>query len=172
MRAITEQHTIDLAQAGDTAAFALLLQQNYIFVRNYVLKLTMNPALTDDIVQDTMLKSMEKLHLYNGSSKFSSWLITIATRIYVDIIRRQKVEKRWQEQAVRSLRFQIESHKEEWTDVLDCLGKLPPEQRAAILLKHYYGYTYPEIAEMLDMSEGTAKSRVFYGIEHIRKELK
>ncbi|MCY9512956.1 RNA polymerase sigma factor SigY [Paenibacillus apiarius] len=169
---MTEQDTIDRAQAGDTAALALLLQKHYTFVRNYVLKLTMNPILTDDIVQDTMLKSMEKLHLYNGASKFSSWLITIATRIYVDLTRRQKVEKRWQEQATRSLRYQMEAHNEEWTDMIDSLGKLPPEQRAAILLKHYYGYTYPEIAEMLNCSEGTAKSRVFYGIEHIRKELR
>ncbi|MEI0737713.1 sigma-70 family RNA polymerase sigma factor [Paenibacillus sp. JTLBN-2024] len=69
----------------------------------YLVKMTMNPAMAEDLAQETMLRCIEKIHLYNGKSKFSSWLITLATRIYIDQMRRTRVEKHWkdQEQALR-----------------------------------------------------------------------
>ncbi|WP_195576023.1 RNA polymerase sigma factor SigY [Paenibacillus sp. 1001270B_150601_E10] len=169
---MSEKQLIEMAKQGDIEALALLLRQNYTMVHHYMLKLTMNPTLTEDLVQDTMLRCMEKLHTYNGSSKFSSWLITIATRLYMDRLKRLKVERRWQEQERRLLRYQVETHQLEWTDMMGALQKLPPEQRAAVLLKHYYGYTYSEIASVMQCSEGTAKSRAHYGVSQLRKELK
>lgn len=166
-----EQQQLKLALRGDTDALALLLHRHYSLLRNYSLKLTMNPVLAEDLVQDTMLRCMEKLHLYNGKSRFSSWLITIATNLYMDMIRRKKVEKRWQEQAARAMKFQMGVDQHEWSEALEQLSLLPPDQRAALLLKHYYGYTYIEIAEMLNCSEGTVKSRVHYAMSHMRKEL-
>lgn len=166
-----EQKRLKLALRGDTDALALLMHQHYPLLRNYTLKLTMNPALAEDIVQDTMLRCMEKLHLYNGKSRFSSWLITIATNLYMDMLRRNKVEQRWQEQAARAMKFQMGVDRHEWSEAMEQLGCLPPEQRAALLLKHYYGYTYMEIAEMLNCNEGTAKSRVHYAMNQMRKEL-
>ncbi|SMG08184.1 RNA polymerase sigma factor SigY [Paenibacillus aquistagni] len=169
---MSEQQLIQQAQQGNTEALALLLRQHYAMVRGYMLKLTMNPSLTDDLVQDTMLRAMEKLHTYNGKSKFSSWLITIATRLYLDRLKRMKVERRWLEQEGRLIRYQVETNQLEWSEAMEMLQQLPPEQRAAILLKHYYGYAYPEIAAIMQCSEGTVKSRVHYGTEQIRKEMK
>lgn len=166
-----EQHQVKLAQRGDTHALTLLLHRYYPFLRNYMLKLTMNPVLTEDLVQDTMLRCMEKLHLYNGRSRFSSWLITIGTNLYMDMLRRNKVERRWQEEAARAMKFQMGVDRHEWSETLEQLSLLSPDQRAAILLKHYYGYTYTEIAEMLNCSEGTVKSRIHYAMNHMRKEL-
>lgn len=167
---MNESELIAQAKRGNLESLALLLREHYSLLRHYVLKLTMNPVLTDDIVQDTMLRSMEKLYTYDGSSKFSSWLITIATRIYMDMLRRNKVEQRWQEQAARAMRFQMESDRMEWSETLDQLSRLTPEHRAALVLKHYYGYTYSEIASMMKCSEGTIKSRVYYAMQELRKE--
>ena len=168
---MNEQDNIALAKRGNTDALALLLHDNYPILRSYVLKLTMNPVLSEDIVQDTMVRSMEKLYTYNGTSRFSSWLITIATRIYMDMLRRKRVEHRWQEQAARAMRFQMETDRYEWSETLDQLSRLTPEHRASLLLKHYYGYTYPEIADMMKCSEGTVKSRVHYALLELRKEI-
>ena len=170
----SDQRMIQEAQRGNAAALAELLRDHYAFLHKYLLKVTLDPSLAEDICQDTMLRSMEKITSYNGSSSFSSWLITIATRLYIDRMRRRNREKEWmirQEQGIRSIRWQFESHNEEWSEVLDALSRLPSAQRVAVLLKHYYGYGYEEIGAMLQIPEGTAKSRVGYGLRQLRKEL-
>lgn len=161
------------AQRGDSGALAQLLQMNYSFLLKYLLKITMHQATAEDLTQETMLKCIEKIRLYNGQSKFSSWLMTIATNKYVDLMRRKKQERSWQEQeqSLRSLRWQFTSRNEEWPDVLDAIARLPYDVRIPILLKHYYGFSYDEIAAMIDIPAGTVKSRVFNGIQQIRKEL-
>jgi len=170
-----DQRIIQQAQQGNAAALAELLRDHYTFLHKYLLKVTLDPSLAEDICQDTMLRGMEKIALYNSSSSsFSSWLITIATRLYIDRVRRSKREKEWglrQQQGIRSIRWQFESRNEEWNDVLDALSRLPSPQRVAVLLKHYYGYGYEEIGAMLQIPEGTAKSRVAYGLQQLRREL-
>ncbi len=168
------QEQIRQAQQGDASALAGLLREHYTFLYKYLVKVTMNPLLAEEIVQDTMVRCMERISTYNGSSAFSSWLITIATRLYIDRKRRWKREAEWkqqEEQGSRSIRWRFESQGEEWSGVLDALSRLPTAQRVALLLKHYYGYSYDEIGAILQIPSGTVKSRVAYGISQMRKEL-
>lgn len=169
-----EQKQIKRAQRGDSQAMAQLLQSHYSFLMKYLIKMTMNPALAEDVAQETMLRCIEKIRLYNSKSKFSSWLITLATRIYIDQMRRTQVEKRWkdQEQALRQTEWQLKHQKEAWTDAVQALSGLSYEWRLPILLKHYYGYSYDEIADIMDIAPGTVKSRVHHGLQQLRKELK
>ncbi|GIP35445.1 RNA polymerase sigma factor SigY [Paenibacillus sp. J2TS4] len=169
-----EQEWIRQAQAGDSQALAKLLQTHYSTVVHYLIKVTLQPHVAEDIAQDTMLKAIEKIKLYNGQSKFSSWLLTIATRLYIDNFRRKKREKLWlkQETAMRKINWHLSQQGEDWPEVLDTLNKLSYDFRIPIILKHYYGYAYDEIAEMMDIPAGTAKSRVFNGLKMLRKELR
>lgn len=168
-----EHKLIKRAQRGDSQAMAQLLHAHYSFLTKYLIKMTMNPELAEDVAQETMLKCIEKIHQYNGKSKFSSWMITIATRIYIDQMRRTKVEKQWRdrEQASRRTEWQIKAQHEEWTDAMQALSRLGYEWRLPILLKHYYGYSYDEIADMMDIPPGTVKSRIHHGLQQLRKEL-
>ncbi|AZS17239.1 RNA polymerase sigma factor SigY [Paenibacillus lutimineralis] len=162
------------AQNGDDAALASLIHEHYSFVFKYLVKVTMDTKLAEDLTQDTMLRCIEKLEYYDGSSSFSSWLITIATRLFIDRTRRRKTERQWlkKEGEARSLQWQFSHVHEEWSEALELLSRLPSEQRIAILLKHYYGYSYDEIGDILKVSPGTVKSRVSYGLSALRKELK
>jgi RNA polymerase sigma-70 factor (ECF subfamily) len=169
--------TLDLikrAQQGDALALAELLREHYTFLFKYLIKATMDPALAEELAQDTMVRCMEKIGTYNGSSSFSSWLITIATRLYIDRKRRWKREAQWfrREQGVAAIRWRFESRNMEWSEVLDALSRLPVPQRVAVLLKHYYGYGYEEIAVIVEAPPGTVKSRVSAGLHQLRKELK
>ncbi|OMF21516.1 RNA polymerase sigma factor SigY [Paenibacillus sp. FSL H8-0259] len=167
---------IRLAQQGDAKATAMLLREHYPFLYKYLIKATMDPSLAEELAQDTMVRCMEKMGSYNGSSAFSSWLITIASRLYIDRKRRWKRELKWQkeqaqEQGSRSIRWRFESRNMEWSEVLDALSRLSTAHRMAVLLKHYYGYGYDEIGQMLQIPSGTAKSRVAAGLNQLRKEL-
>lgn len=171
---MNETELIKEAKRGDSIAFAMLFKEHYPFLVKYLTKVTMKPEIAEDLAQETMIKCIGKIKLYNGKAKFSSWLITIATNLYIDDIRKKKREQMWQieEQALRKMRWHFESRNEEWNDVINYLGKLSEDIRIPIVLKHYYGYAYEEIAEMLGIAIGTVKSRIHNGIQNIRKELK
>jgi RNA polymerase sigma-70 factor (ECF subfamily) len=168
-----EQVIIKLAQQGDTAALAKLLQEHYPFVVKYLIKITFDPHWAEDLAQETMLKCIRKIKLYNGQSKFSSWLITIATRLHIDHLRKRQRESNWQDEEVnlRKIKFHAAHLDDDWPTILDALGAVSPNVRTAIILKHYYGYSLEEIAEMMDVPTGTIKSRIHNGIRIIRKEL-
>lgn len=168
-----ESQLIKDAKKGEQLALAKLLQQNYSFLQKYLIKVTMNKPLAEDLAQETMTKCIEKIHLYNEKSKFSTWLISIATNLYIDQLRKKKKEKilQEQEQGIRHLKWQMENRNEDWNDVLTVLGRLKTDVRIPIILKHYYGYSYDEIGKMMKISPGTVKSRVHNGILTVRKEL-
>lgn len=167
-----EQQQIRRAQRGDKQALAAVLQRNYRFLRRYAIKMTMNPHRAEDLVQETMLRCIEKIHLYNGSSKFSSWLITIATRLYIDQMRRVRVERRWREQEQWDLRLESgrNGRSEEESVMMQALHDLAYDVRLPIVLRHYYGYTYEEIGRIMEIPSGTVKSRVHNGMNQLRKE--
>ncbi|MGF7048351.1 RNA polymerase sigma-70 factor (ECF subfamily) [Paenibacillus sp. DS2015] len=169
-----ESDKVELAQQGDANVLAELIHEHYSFLYRYLVKVTMDPMMAEDLTQDTILRCIEKIRLYDGSSSFSSWLMTIGTRIYIDQVRRKKREKNWlfKEQGIRRIRWQFESRNEEWSDVLESLARLSTEHRVSVLLKHYYGYTYEEIGEMLAIPSGTVKSRVAKGVRQLREEVR
>lgn len=168
-----DKNLIKNAKNGNQLALAKLFQQNYSFLLKYLIKVTMNKSVAEDIAQETLAKCIEKIHLYNEKSKFSSWLISIATNLYIDQLRKNKREAKWQqEQGIRGLKWQIESRNEDWNDALTALAKLTDDVRIPIVLKHYYGYSYDEIGSIMKVSPGTIKSRIHNGILAIRKELK
>lgn len=168
-----EKDWVALAKKGDNQALAHLFQENYSFLVHYLIKLTYSLELAEDLAQETMAKAIEHIMKFNGKSKFSTWLISIATRLYIDQKRKQKREDSWQrqEQALRMIRWQSQSANEDWNNMLESLGQIKDDYRIPIILKHYYGYSYDEIASMLRIAEGTVKSRVHKGIQLVRKEL-
>jgi RNA polymerase sigma-70 factor, ECF subfamily len=165
---------IKLAKKGNHEAFAILFREHYPFLVKYLIKVTMNRDLAEELAQDTMARCVEKIHQYNGRAKFSSWLISIATNRFIDLQRKREREKDWQmeEMGVRKLKWEMESRNEEWNDVLAALSTLSEDIRLPIILKHYYGYSYEEIGHMTEVPPGTVKSRVHNGITRLRKELK
>jgi len=164
---------IKRAIRGDGQALAILLQQQYPLLYRYLLKVTMNKVLAEDLVQETMLRAIERIGTFQQRSKFSTWLIAIATRLYMDEMRKKSRERKWQnaEQALQAIRFDAAMQQVDWPESLDALAAMPYEVRVPILLKHYYGYGYEEIAQWLDIPVGTVKSRLHNGLKQLRKEL-
>jgi RNA polymerase sigma-70 factor, ECF subfamily len=153
---------------------AVLLREHYGMLFHYLLKVTMDRPLAEDLAQETMVKAIEHFGQYDGRSKFSSWLITIGTRLHLDLLRRRQRERKFltDEARTNALRFETLSRGGEWTDLSESLSRLPDDVRTPIVLKHYYGYTYEEIGEMMAISPGTVKSRIHNGIQKIREEWK
>ncbi|MCX8131913.1 MAG: RNA polymerase sigma factor SigY [Clostridia bacterium] len=164
---------IGKARSGNQEALAQLLYLNYEFVYRYLVKFTLNVNIAEDLTQETMVKAIEKFHLYiPEKSKFSTWLIAIAQNIYLDGIRKHKREQKYIETDGIGEEFSSDSggHDDSWNRMLDELTKLSEEVRIPLVMKHYYGYSYEEIAVAMQIPLGTVKSRIHNGLKSLRKE--
>ncbi len=171
-----EKERIQLAQQGDHEALSLLLQEHYRFLKKYLLKITLHEHDTDDLVQETMLKAMLHIKSYHEKSKFSSWLITIATRLYIDKERKRKREHDYltnQKHLAKQLTWQLtKQRRERAAATVHALSFVSSEVRVMMILKYVYGYRYLDIAELMSIPEGTVKSKIFTGLQKLREELK
>ncbi|HYF94645.1 MAG TPA: RNA polymerase sigma factor SigY [Symbiobacteriaceae bacterium] len=156
------------AQQGDQVALARLLQENYLPVKKYLITVTHDRALAEDLTQETMIRAIQRISQFGGRSKFSTWLIAIASRLFLDTLRRSKLERRVQEENAFFDR-PADGPEPEWMDVMDRLHALPRDVAMPLVLKHYYGYTYEEIAACMGIPEGTVKSRIFNAVRALRK---
>lgn len=158
---------VEAARAGDKRAFANLYATTYHPVYFYLLSMTGNPHDAEDLTQSTFMLAMERLHQLKDGSQFPAWLNRIAYSRCMDFFR---VNKR---QETETLTAEIlDGQFSENTPVLQYLENdranivmaavmaLPQKQRSVILLKYYEGLRIREIAEIMDCSEGTVKSRL------------
>ncbi|HEY3366711.1 MAG TPA: RNA polymerase sigma factor SigY [Symbiobacteriaceae bacterium] len=162
---------IRLAQRGDAASLSRLLQANYLSVKKYLVTVTLDRTLAEDLTQETMIRAIQKIGQFSGRSKFSTWLIAIATHLYMDVLRSRRRERRVQAEALEVLLPEGDGPGPEWQDMMERLADLPRDVAMPLVLKHYHGYTYEEIAEWMHIPVGTVKSRIFNGIRSLRKEL-
>lgn len=170
----TEETLIQRAKQGDDAAFTALYRHHYSFLYRYIMKLTLQQELAEEIMQETMLKAYMKLSSFRGDSLFSTWLISIASRQFLDHQKKRKREQlregKANQETIRRFKWEVQQKGYTWHEMWDALNELKAEERAPIILHYYYGFTYPEIASMLGMREGTVKSRAHHGLKKIRKE--
>lgn len=168
-----ERELISKAKDRNKHAMNILLQQNYKALYGFTLKMTSNQHQTEDIVQEVCLKAVINIKKFKGNSKFQTWLISMAVNYYKDLLRKDKRIEFIEDVKITSVynnekeileKLQVE-------ELLKELNKLPEDKRISFILKHYYGYKYEEIAEILNCSEGTIKSRIFYTVTNLKKKL-
>lgn len=164
---------ITKAKSGDKNALNMLLTENYNILKGFVIKMTGNPEIAQDIVQETLLKAVVNINKFTPKAKFSTWLITIASNLYKDLLRKTKafeyIDETFDGRASDPERYAINNI--EYKAVMNILLSLPYEKRAVFILKHYYGYKYEEIAEILNCPVGTVRSRLHNCIKYIISEM-
>ncbi|HEY8345691.1 MAG TPA: RNA polymerase sigma factor SigY [Symbiobacteriaceae bacterium] len=159
------------AQRGDQTALARLLQQYYLPVKKYLVTITFDRNLAEDLTQETMVRAIQRIGQFEGRARFSTWLFAIATRQYLDWLRQQRRERQLQVRAGEELLLERSDLAPEVRRLMAQLQALPREIALPVVLKHYYGYTYEEIAEWMEIPVGTVKSRIFNAVRTLRKGL-
>lgn len=172
-----EKFLVLMAQNGDRNALNKLLQIVQQSLFRYVCRLTGDAGLAEDILQEVFLIVCRKLRWLENPSLFRAWTYRIASR---EAFRYLKKERRWSEQ-IREDEF-LEKIPAEFLEtvyepeLIEKLRELLPEVSAAsraVLILHYLEeLPLSETAEILDINIGTAKSRLAYGLETLRKKMK
>ncbi|MBK5241723.1 RNA polymerase sigma factor SigY [Clostridium sp.] len=167
-----ELELINKAKNGNKSALNSLLKDNYNILKGYTVKMVGDPHLAQDIIQDTMLKAVLNINKFKPRAKFSTWLIKIATNVYRDYLRKNKSVKQIEETDIH-IGKQLEDTvilNFEYHEVMKIILKLPYEKREVFILKHYYGYKYEEISEILGCPIGTVRSRLHNAVKYIINE--
>jgi len=157
------------ARQGDDEAFGRLVEAYQRPVFNVCYRMLGDPAEAEDAAQETFIRAYTRLASYDPERKFSSWLLSIASHYCIDRLRRRRFNLvswddlppwRWlpdsdpQPEEV-ALRHEAQQHAQE------LLQELPPDYRAAVILRYWYDMSYEEIAETLDSTLPAVKSRLF-----------
>lgn len=163
--AVPDEELVMLAAAGDSAAFERLVERHRDFMYSVCRKITCNDQDAIDAVQDALVAAWRHIGSFAGRSSVRTWLFRVATNAAVDEVRR-RAQRQEQADAVvgdRASPLDVEAVAVARTTVDWALARLPPQFRAAVVLREYYGLTYQEIAETLDIPIDTVKSRISRG---------
>lgn len=144
-------------------------------LRKFALKLTGTPYDADDLVQATMLRAMEKSHLFETGTDLWKWLSKMMYNLFVSNYRRTV---RWQcqfdpqEVIDRSSEEGCQEHCMEVSLVGRALERLPADRRDILVLVCVQGLSYEEVAQKLDIPVGTVRSRLSRARSQLQQELK
>jgi RNA polymerase sigma-70 factor (ECF subfamily) len=170
-------------QAGEADAFTLLYERHKGPLFRYFLRHCGVAAVAEELFQDVWLKLIRAREQYIVQAKFSTYLYRLAHNRLVDHYRRQSVAiaASWDNGAGLSLEDVPLSASEEPENraatrtlvmrLLEVLGALPEVQREAFLLREEAGMSIEEIAEATGVERETAKSRLRYAVNRLRRGL-
>lgn len=173
IKEVNEVDLIERYKNGDKKALETLISNNYDKLKGYIFKLTCEIHLTEDILQDTLLAAIYNIDSFEPRVKFSTWLIKIASNKYKDYLRKHRDTEEILEFIPSS--DSVEEYvieKDNIKKLLEILKSLSVEKRNVFILKHYYGYTYAEIALIEGCSIGTVRSRLHYAVKDILSKFK
>ena len=190
IEARTDEALVSAAQAGDRDALEALLERHYDRLHAVCVRLTGNPADGADAAQEALIAIARGLGRFDGRSRFSTWAYRVAVNAALDEMRRRR--RRPQpvpDPTAGSLGLEagstagsgnpgqpsgsptgvispgpaMDTAIADRVDIDRALQRIPPEFRAAVVLRDLCGLDYAEIAEVLDIPAGTVRSRIARG---------
>lgn len=172
-------------QKGDQASFEALMGRYKSKVYTYILLTIKDYNLAQDIFQDTFLKVIRSLKddKYNHTGRLLSWIVRIAHNLIIDHYRKINTNKTYSHEEkemdfISNKYLSADSVEDEIVkdqvirDVRKLVSMLPIEQREVIILRHYVGMSFKEIAEETNVSINTALGRMRYAVMNMRRMIK
>ena len=139
---------------NDEPAFEKLFEKYSKPVMNFAFKLTGNYQLSADIMEEAFFKLHKYRKRYSPKGKFTTYLFTIAKNTAIDKLRKSHGKVVYREDLATGI-----SEPSACDRTMMALSELEPEERQILVLKFYYNFKYSEIAKIMNIAEGTVKSR-------------
>jgi len=170
---LSDEALVALVARADEDALAELYDRFGRMAYGLALRVIRDSALAEDAVQDAFLNVWRSAESFRADrAKASTWVLTFVHRRAVDLVRREERRRTEPEEAApvpAGPGADEDAERRSKREVVqDALRRLPPEQREAIELAYYGGYTQSELAERLGEPLGTIKSRMFTGLKRLR----
>lgn len=163
---------VERVQAGDAAAFQRIVDATSTRLVRLAARMLGSVSDAEDVVQEAYVKAYRALAFgeFDRRANVATWLYRIVTNQAIDAMRgRARRPKPTDTADETSSDLASAEQKMALAELADWMGELPPEQRAALLLKAVEGMTSQEIAEVLQCSEGAVEQRLVRGRAALRK---
>ena len=186
---VSDHDLVTRAQQGSEKAYRELLGRYQRPVFSIIFRMIRDREQAEDLAQETFVRVFNHIGRYDPRYKFSSWIFKIATNLTIDWIRRKELKTvsidgsrnavTSEEAEATAITIVSEDEnpeelleaKELGAEIEEAIGKLRPEYRAAILLRHVEGREYQEIAEIMALPLGTVKTYIHRGRNELRESL-
>jgi len=182
---VNDQELVQAYIKGDQSAIEVLINRHRSKVYTYILLTIKNQPLAEDLFQETFIKVIQSLRggKYRDNGRFLSWVIRIAHNLIIDHFRKEKqmnsVSNDDSEVDLFNCKKLSDSNIEELivssqikAEIRTLINELPDDQREVVLLRHYGGLSFKEIADQTDVSINTALGRMRYALINLRKLIK
>jgi RNA polymerase sigma-70 factor, ECF subfamily len=178
---------IEAVIAGDASAYRGLVERYEQRIYSVVYGMVRNQEDARDLAQDAFIKAYKNLHRFRLESSFYTWLYRIAMNVCIDFHRRRKLRRteefdegigaRGSDGAIDPMHRKLDPSKDLERKqlrgrIMAAMDELPEEQKQIVVLREIDGMSYKEIAEVLDIPEGTVMSRLFYARKKLQASLK
>jgi RNA polymerase sigma-70 factor (ECF subfamily) len=152
---------------------ARLIEAEIPRLRRYArVLLRRRPDAADDLVQDTIVRGIEKMHLYEAGTNLRAWLFTVMHNQYVNSIRRATRQGHQMDvEKVHLAAPASQTSSLELRDLERAIDRLPDEQRITLLLIGLEGMKYDEVAQICNVPIGTVRSRLSRARDELRRML-
>ena len=182
---VNDQELVQAYIKGDQSAIEILINRHRSKVYTYILLTIKNQPLAEDLFQETFIKVIQSLRggKYRDNGRFLSWVIRIAHNLIIDHFRKEKqmnsISNDDSEVDLFNSKKLSDSNIEEIivnsqikAEIRSLINELPDDQREVVLLRHYGGLSFKEIADQTDVSINTALGRMRYALINLRKFIK
>jgi len=165
---------IEELKKGDSNAFELLVKEYQNKVFSVCVGVLSNREDALDVTQEVFIKIFNGISKFNEESSLSTWIFRITKNACYDLLRKRRYdfESEIPENIVddkRPLPEDIITRLERIDVVRQLIKKIPVNYRTPLILREYENLAYGEIAKILEISEGTVKSRIFRAKEYLIK---
>ncbi len=172
--AVFEEALVMACQANDPAAFAQLVKRWTPRLIRYLTGMTGHYEVAHDLAQDVWLAVMRGIHHLDNPACFSGWVYRIASRRAADWVQQQQRHRKTLD--LQRQNTLPQSCNTSWTsqdseEVHHALSQLSTAHREAVVLHYLQAMPVAEIAEAVDLPEGTIKSRLHHARKHLKKLL-
>jgi RNA polymerase sigma factor (sigma-70 family) len=169
----SDEELLESIAAGDDSALAALYDRFGRVAYGLAYRVLRDRALAEDAVQEAFLAVWRSADMYRRErAKPGTWILTLVHRRAVDLVRREdrrRAEPLEEPSETAGDTADEVDLRERRSTVQVALSQLPPDQRQALELAYYGGYTQSELAERLGVPLGTIKSRMFAGLARLQE---
>jgi RNA polymerase sigma-70 factor (ECF subfamily) len=169
---LLERVLILRCQTGDKDAFVKLIERYQAQLRYFISRLLENTQMTEDIFQDTWLAVIRRICSLKKADAFAAWLYRIArNKAYQHLRRKKRLSELEENQEAVEYNQDNSFSPEDAAKIHSCLKKLRHEHREVLMLRFLEEMSYEQIADVVNCSAGTVKSRIHYAKLALRKEM-
>ena len=182
---ISDQELVAAFLNGDEMSIETLINRHRSKVYTYIYLTIKNHALAEDLFQETFIKVIQSLRAgkYKDNGRFLSWVIRIAHNLTIDHFRKEKqmnsVSNDDSELDLLNNKKLAEDNIEDVLvsnqikeDIRNLINELPDDQKEVVVMRHFGGLSFKEIAEQTGVSINTALGRMRYALINLRKMIK